>query len=97
MNYSVQNFLGEISLVICEVEKEILERKGGTHGDGSVQQLEFIKTDLEQIRTQAQTNTLPSRDKRYTAFSRYVVDEWDIGSNLGKKLCDLADKYKRKI
>ncbi len=97
MNYNIQNFISEISIVISEVEKELLNRKKGIQGDGNYQQLEFIKTELVQIRNQAQTNTLLPRDKRYTAFSRYVVDEWDTGSVLGRKLCDLANKYKKKL
>jgi hypothetical protein len=97
MGYSIHDFLGEINIVICETENELLDRKKGIPGDGSVRQLELILNELEQIRNQAQTNMLPPKNKRHTAFSRYVVDEWDVNSSLGTKLCKLADKYKRKL
>ncbi|SEJ97927.1 hypothetical protein SAMN05660742_1375 [Propionispira arboris] len=97
MSYTIEGFTDEISIIILEVNKEIIERKSGVLGDGNVYQLELIKSELEQIRQQAQTNTLPEKSKRFTAFSKYVVDEWEVDSPLGIKLCKLADKFKRKI
>lgn len=77
--------------------KSTPNRKKGIQGDDSIQQLEFIKDELEQIRNFALTNNLPPKESRFTAFSRYVVDEWDAKSILGQRLCELADKYKRKL
>jgi hypothetical protein len=97
MAYLLADFIRDINEIISEIEKEVLNRKKGIQGDGSVQQLEFIKDELEQIKNIALTNNLPPKEKRYTAFSRYVVDEWDTKSILGQRLCELADKYKRKL
>jgi hypothetical protein len=97
MRYSLGDFISETSSVISEIEKEISERKSGIAGNGSLTQLEFIKGELVQLRQQAISNTLPPKDKRYTAFSRYVLDEWDVKDPLGNKLCGLADKYKRRL
>ncbi|VBB09180.1 Hypothetical protein LUCI_4466 [Lucifera butyrica] len=97
MNYNINDFLNEINIVIYEVEEELLDRQKGVPGEGSIKQLESIKSELEKIRNQAQNNVLPPKDKRYTAFSRCVVDEWNFNSVLGAKLCDLAEKYKSKI
>ncbi len=91
------DFIREINAIIPELEIELLVRKNGIQGNGSVQQLEYIRDELEQLKSYALTNNLPSKEKRYTAFSRYVVDEWDVTSILGQRLCDLADKYKRKL
>lgn len=97
MPYQVTDLIRDIDAIIPEIEREELNRKNGIEGDGSIQQLEFIRDELEQIKDYALANNLPSKEKRYTAFSRYVVDEWDAKSNLGQRLCELADKYKRKI
>jgi hypothetical protein len=97
MVYQLVNFIGDMNAIIPELEVEIQNRKSGIQGDGSVQQLEFIRAELEQIKNLALSDNLPSKEKRFTAFSRYVVDEWDVKSILGQRLCDLADKYKRKL
>jgi hypothetical protein len=97
MSYSLQDLINELDAIIPEVEQEIISRKACIAGNGSVEQLEYIKTELEQIRKQAQANALPPKDKRYTAYSRYVIDEWDMNSSMGKRLCNLADKYRRKV
>ncbi|BBW96525.1 hypothetical protein ACPVTF_07695 [Geobacillus icigianus] len=97
MTYQVNDLIRDIDSIIPEVEKELLNRKNGIEGDGSVQQLELIKKELEQIKSYALTNNLPSKEKRFTSFSRYVIDEWSYNSTLGQRLCELADKYKRKL
>lgn len=97
MAYQLSDFIRETNDIFLEIEKELLNRKKGVKGDGSVQQLEFIRDELEQIKNFALTNNLPPKESRYTAFSRYVVDEWDAKSILGQRLCELADKYKRKL
>lgn len=97
MAYQLNDLIGDINAIIPQIEVEILNRKKGIQGDGSVLQLEFIRDELKQIKNFALTNNIPIKEKRYTAFSRYVVDEWDTKSILGKLLCELADKYKRKL
>jgi hypothetical protein len=97
MAYQLVDLISEIKAIIPELEVEVQNRKNGIEGDGNVQQLEFIRDELEQIKNYALTNNLPSKEMRYTSFSRYVVDEWDAKSILGQRLCELADKYKRKL
>ena len=97
MAYDITNLINDLLAVIPDVEKELTDRKSGIHGNGSVQQLELIRNELKQILVYAQSNTLPSKDKRYTAFSRYIVDEWDFNFPLGNRLCKLADNYKRRL
>lgn len=95
MAYDITSLINDLLAVIPDVEKELIERKSGIQGNGNIKQLEYIINELKQILMYAQSNTLPPRDKRYTAFSRYIVDEWDLNSPLGNRLCKLADKYKR--
>lgn len=97
MSYQIVDLIKDVNETIVEVKNELLKRKNGIKGDGSVQQLELIKNKLEEIKKRALTNNLPFKGERFTAFSRFVVDEWNTDSLLGKRLCDLADKYKRKL
>ncbi len=97
MSNQLAGFIRDAEEIISEVENEILNRKKGKPGDGSVQQLEFIREELNQIKSFALTNSLPPRANRYTSFSRYVVDEWDTNSILGQRLCEVASIYKRKL
>ncbi len=43
------------------------------------------------------SNALPPKEQRSTDFTWYITDSWSHDSQLGNKLCALADKYKRKI
>ena len=97
MKYNLNEFLDEINSLICEVEQACIERKKGFIGDGNVQQLEAIQKELEKIKEEVNSGSLPPKEKRYTVFSRYIIDEWDLKAPLSIKLCCLADKYKRKI
>jgi hypothetical protein len=83
--------------VIPQIDLEIDNRKYGINGNGNILQLQLIKEELLNIKMLIQTNSLPNKEERFTAFSRYVIDEWDLNSLLGEKLCEIADKYKRKI
>jgi hypothetical protein len=95
MSYGRSNLIDDLKIVIPEIEEELAKRSGGTHGDGSIKQLEHILEELNQILESAKMDRIPEKSKRYTAFSRYVVDEWALDSVLGKKLCALANNYKR--
>ena len=95
MGYSATNLIEDLKIIIPEIEEELAQRISGIPGDGGIKQLEHIRDELIQILESAKMDKIPEKSMRYTAFSRYVVDEWALDSVLGKKLCVLADKYKR--
>lgn len=95
MSYNVSDLINELIVLIPEVETELKKRLDGVQGDGSSKQLELICDELKQILKYAKSDGIPPKGMRYTAFSRFIVDEWDLDSTLGKKLCTLADRYKR--
>lgn len=95
MSYSTTNLIDDLKILIPEIEEELAQRINGIPGNGGIKQLKHIRDELIQILESAKMNKIPEKSMRYTAFSRYVVDEWALDSVLGKKLCVLADKYKR--
>ncbi|MBA2133696.1 hypothetical protein [Capillibacterium thermochitinicola] len=97
MKYNLQDFILELNTIIPEIERELTNRKMGIAGDGTVEQLTLFIDELKKIQSMAVSNNLPSKEHRYTAFTWYITDSWYQNSQLGKKLCELADKYKRKL
>lgn len=95
--YSISELIKDLSNLIPDVETELNNRVKGVPGNGDEEQLRLILDELKNIRTMAEQNKLPPKSSRWTAFSRYVVDEWDLSNLLGKQLCELADSYKNKI
>lgn len=95
MSYSVSDLVEELIVLIPEVEMALKQRGNGVQGDGSIRQLELICDELKQILEYAKSDGIPPKGMRFTAFSRFIVDEWALDSLLGKRLCTLADKYKR--
>lgn len=84
-------------ILIPELETKLKQRINGVQGDGSIKQLQLIRDELYQILEYAKLDEIPPKAMRYVAFSRFIVDEWSMDSSLGKKLCTLADRYKRII
>ena len=95
--YGISELINDLSNLIPDVETELNKRVKGVPGNGNEEQLRFILEELKNIRTMAEQNELPPKSHRWTAFSRYVVDEWDPSYLLGKQLCKLADNYKSEI
>ena len=97
MAYGINELTIDLNSLIPAVETELNNRAKGVPGNGNEEQLRLILNELKNIRTMAQQNQLPPKSKRWAAFSRYVVDEWEPSYLLGKQLCELADNYKREI
>jgi len=95
--YDLQVFLEEIKSVQIELDRELSNRRIGIDGDGTIEQLEASIDELKHIENMAIYNTLPPKEQRHTAFTWYITDSWNHGSELGNKLCGFADKYKRKL
>jgi hypothetical protein len=97
MEYELQNFVKELDSIILELEHELVNREKGIPGDGTVEQLILFIDELKKIRDMAILNSLPPKKQRRTAFSWHIVDSWNHDSQLGDRLCEIADKYKRKL
>ncbi len=97
MSYTISQLIDDINQVIPAVQRELDNRRSGISGNGNEEQLKLIIDELQGLRDKAKSNCLPRKEKRWTAFSRYVIDEWNNDSELGNKLCEIADKYKREI
>lgn len=97
MGYNLQNFIQELNAVILELEHELVNREMGIAGDGTVKQLTLFIKELKKIQNMATVNNLPLKSQRHTAFTWYITDSWSHSSQLGNKLFEIADKYKRKL
>lgn len=95
LGYNTSNLINDLLVLIPEIEEKLTHRMNGVDGDGSVKQLKLIRDELIQILEFAKKDQIPVKSMRYTAFSRFVADEWSIDSVLGKKLCLFAEKYRR--
>lgn len=97
MRYNLQDFILELNAIIPELEKELANRKMGIAGDGTVEQLILFIDEIIKIYIIAVSNNLPPKAQRQTAFTWYITDSWSHNSQLGNKLCALADKYKKRL
>ena len=97
MRYDLQDFILELNAIIPELEQELADRRKGIAGDGTVEQLILFIDEMKKMQSMAISNNLPPKVQRHTAFTWYITDSWSHNSQLGNKLCALADKYKRKL
>ncbi|SHE42458.1 hypothetical protein SAMN02745195_00330 [Thermoanaerobacter uzonensis DSM 18761] len=95
--YEVRELIEAIDDVIPELEKEIENRKKGIPGHGKINQLEFIKKELEELRKMAIENRLPPKNKRALEYPWYFTDGWEVESQIEDKLLDIATMYERQL
>ncbi|MGB9679678.1 MAG: hypothetical protein ACPL3A_06705 [Thermoanaerobacteraceae bacterium] len=95
--YEVRELIEAIDDVIPELEKEIENRKKGIPGYGEVDELEFIKEELEKVKKMAVENRLPPKNKRAFEYTWYFTDGWEVESQIEDKLLDIATMYERQL
>lgn len=95
--YEVRELIEAIDNVMPELEKEIEDRKKGVPGYGEVDQLEFIKEELEELRKMAIENRLPPKNKRALQYTWFFTDGWKVEPQIEGKLCDIATMYERQL
>ncbi|AEF18301.1 hypothetical protein Thexy_2299 [Thermoanaerobacterium xylanolyticum LX-11] len=95
--YEVKELIEAIDDVMPELEKEIEDRKKGIPGYGKVNQLEFIKKELEELRKMAVENRLPPKNKRALEYPWYFTDGWKVEPQIERKLWDIARMYGRQL
>ncbi|SHF05424.1 hypothetical protein SAMN02745195_01746 [Thermoanaerobacter uzonensis DSM 18761] len=95
--YEVRELIEAIDDVIPELEKEIENRKKGIPGYGEINQLEFIKKELEELRKMAIENRLPPKNKRALEYPWYFTDGWEVEPQIKRKLWDVARMYERQL
>lgn len=78
-----------IDQAISEVEDEIRLHKKGIGNNGNETQLQRIKEELKIMK-----DTLDPQ-KYIPGYSRAIVDSWDLNSELGLKLLEVVNKYKK--
>lgn len=79
-------FINKAEKVKMKLESEISAHKRGQGKDGTINQLESIYNDIEQM-IESQSH-IPS-------YPRTIVDAWDFKSELGKQLLELFEVYKK--
>ena len=78
-----------IEQAISDVEDEIQLHKSGADNNGNESQLQRIKEELKIMK-----DTLNPK-KYMPGYSRAIVDSWDLDSELGLRLLEIVNKYKK--
>lgn len=95
--YEIRELIEAIDDVMPELEKEIENRKNGIPGYGEVDELEFIKEELEELKKMAVENRLPPKNKRGLSYPWYFTDGWEVEPKIKSKLWDIARMYERQL
>ncbi len=79
-------------------ERHLIDRQNGISGPGTPEDLQEILNELRNITQVIQSGNIPPKGSRWVAYPLTIItDTWEHGTILGEKLCDLADKYQRKL
>lgn len=96
MNSSIKKYtLNEINEMIKEILKLISDKEKGIHTSEveKTYELQAILNDLNKIKAQILTNTLPPKEQRFVSYEEFIIENWGIRHTLGSRLLDLATKY----
>src|SRR5690242_10102944 len=91
------DFLREVRSLLQEVNHELEQRQASIPGTGSIDELQYIQEELSNLEALAASNALPPPESRWLAAVRIVTDTWTWDSQLGERICGLADLYQRKV
>lgn len=90
-------FLEEVRLVLAEVSRQLVDRRAGKDGSGTVGELEAIEAELSDLEAKAVSGSLPPKGQRYLTAAWIVIDGWPLDHGLGPRICRLEDLYQRKL
>lgn len=96
MNSTIAKYtLYEINEIIKETLQLISDKEQGinTSQVEKTYELQAILNDLNKIKAQILTNTLPPKEQRFVSYEEFIIEEWGIRHTLGSRLLDLATKY----
>jgi hypothetical protein len=96
-NMEISAFLKELRNLMQEVSEQLMRRQAGNPGTGTVDELRFILKELSEIEKRAASGKLPPSGDRWLASTRIVTDTWPHDSQLGERICAVADLYQRKV
>ena len=95
--YERKDFIFDCEQMLNILRHQLKRRENGIDGDGEVWELGQIIEEIEDWVRRARSNELPPQDDRCARFCYLVTDTWSLNSDLGSKLCGLADKYRRRL
>lgn len=84
-----QKVLKLINEAIFGIDTEINAHKNGTGKDGTLSQLEIIRSEIEKMMS------VMNPEAFVPYYPRVIVDSWDFNSKLGEKLIGLVHEYKK--
>ena len=95
MLYDRPEFLKEIEETIVQVKQALEAREKGVPGDGTVEELQKIKLNLERMRDEVASDTLPSKANRVSSMGWIITDTWSLRSLLGDRIIGVEHKYRK--
>lgn len=96
-SYSVEDFTSELTSVIDEVNEEILKRKSGIRGDGTVIQLNDILNELDKLRLSVECKKSKNK-KNQNMRAEYLLNIiFEFNSPLRRKISKLLSNYKNRM
>lgn len=96
MNSTIMKYtLNEINEIMKDTLKLISDKEQGIHTSKveKTYELQAVLNDLNKIKAQILTNTLPPREQRFVSYEEFIIEDWGIRHPLGSRLLDLATKY----
>jgi hypothetical protein len=92
---SQDSFLVELRGVAASLRSELLQRQQGVPGPGTIDELQAMLRELSEVEGRVMTDSLPPPEQRWLAGSRIVTDTWPNDSELGDRICKLANLYRK--
>lgn len=88
-----QSALDAVETAIAAIDDEISEHVAGRGRVSSLLQLDAFHADLEAMKRQLLSDTVPPRDHRLTGMGRVIADSWPFDSPLGASLLRAEQQY----
>ncbi|MGW2707330.1 hypothetical protein [Streptomyces sp. NPDC001340] len=89
----MQSALDAVEAALAAIGAEISEHVAGRGTVGSQQQLKTLRANLEAMRDQIMSGTMPPPGQRLASMGRPITDSWPFDSRLGGALLKAEQLY----
>lgn len=95
-SYSKQEFMTELMAIVDDINKEIVRRKNGIIGEGTIEELNSILNELEKLRSKVINNKIKNRKKQL--YLEYLINSiFEFKSPLRRKIDKLISNYQNRL
>lgn len=93
-NIRKEIFFRKADRIIKEIEDELKIDEKKRSSNITTKDLENMLKKIKEMKTSIGKRSASKNNKKYSSLRRLIIDQWPLGTTLGKEISELEDLYK---